>query len=74
MTTLPDEPIATYGQWTVYEDYIDCARVGYCLTRQELAARGADWWDAHMAPKRWCWLADFVAAREALVALAEVAA
>ena len=68
MTTTPREaPICIFGQWTVYEDCVECERAAYCVTLEELERRGVDWWDAHMAGKRWVNRRQWQAARARLL-------
>ena len=67
MTTLREAPVAVYGGWQVYADSIRHDGASYDLTRGELERQGADWWDAHMAAKRWCNVDEFRAARARLL-------
>lgn len=62
-----DKPLATFGQWDVWPDYIVCERASYELT---LANLTSDFdWTSHMAQKTWCDLLDFCRARQRLLAL-----
>lgn len=64
---MKTKPIATFGQWNVYREYIVCERAGYDLTLAELS-RDFDW-TSHMASKTWCDLMDFCRARQRLFAI-----
>jgi hypothetical protein len=59
MTTT--KPLASYGQWDVYDTHIVNARAGYELDRSQLLSYTQNW-AVHMSGKQWCHLPDFMAA------------
>lgn len=60
------KPIATFGQWDVYREYIVCERAAYELTLANLTSEFD--WTSHLALKTWCNLVDFCRARQRLLA------